>query len=141
MDYIALAEEFVDMRARVPQIRVEKDLSDMMRGEASALNYLSVRGGEAHPREISSALAITTARVASILKSLERQGMIMRTPDPNDSRQVIVRLTEAGNAVTKERRDQIIQSTAKMFEFLGEEDAVSFVRIQKRLLGSGMLWR
>lgn len=141
MDYKELATEFLDMQARAPQIKIQKNMSEMARGEHSTLNYLYSCGNHAHPKDISNAMMVTTARVASILKSLEKQGMITREPDPQDSRQIIVRLTEKGFADIQEHRRQVIESTAKIFEYLGEEDAKSYVRIQKKLMEFDMAWR
>ena len=123
MDYIELAVQLIDMRATVLQIKMERTMSQIARGEILALNYLAANGNQAYPKDMSRALMLTTARVAAMLKSLEGQGMITRSPDPSDSRQVIVCLTEKGVALVEERRTGMIHSVAKMLEALGEEDA------------------
>ena len=102
MDYTRLAIQLIDMRASVPQIKMERTMSQIARGEVLALNYLAANGNRAYPKEISRALMLTTARVAAMLKSMEGQGMVTRVPDPADSRQVIVSLTEKGAALVEE---------------------------------------
>lgn len=141
MDYTELAIQLIDMRAAAPQIKMERTMSQVARGEILALNYLAANGNQAYPKELSRALMLTTARVAAMLKSLEGQEMITRTPDPSDSRQVVVCLTEKGIALVKERRTEMIYSVAKMLEALGEEDAKAYVRIQTRLIELGDIWR
>ena len=141
MGYYELAVRLVNIRARIPQIKMEKTISELGRGEVLALNYLSANGNEAYPKDMSKALMLTTARIAAILKSLERQGLITRTPDPEDNRQVLVRLTETGIIQIEERREKVIQTTAKMLEALGEEDAEAYVRIQEKLTELGTIWR
>lgn len=141
MDYTELAIQLIDMRASAPQIKMERTMSRIARGEVLALNYLAANGNRAYPKDMSKVLMLTTARVAAMLKSLEGQGMIMRTPDPSDSRQVIVCLTERGTALVEERRTGMIHSVAKMLEALGEEDAKAYVRIQARLIELGDIWR
>ena len=141
MDYIELAVQLIDMRATVPQIKMERTMSQIARGEILALNYLAANGNQAYPKDMSRALMLTTARVAAMLKSLEGQGMITRSPDPSYSRQVIVCLTEKGVALVEERRTGMIHSVAKMLEALGEEDAKAYVRIQARLIELGDIWR
>ena len=141
MDYIELAVQLIDMRATVPQIKMERTMSQIARGEILALNYLAANGNQAYPKDMSRALMLTTARVEAMLKSLEGQGMITRSPDPSDSRQVIVCLTEKGVALVEERRTGMIHSVAKMLEALGEEDAKAYVRIQARLIELGDIWR
>lgn len=141
MDYTELAIQLIDMRAAAPQIKMERTMSQIARGEVLALNYLAANGNQAYPKDLSRALMLTTARVAAMLKSLEGQDMITRTPDPSDSRQVIVCLTEKGIALVEERRIGMIHSVAKMLEALGEEDAKAYVRIQARLIELGDIWR
>lgn len=141
MDYTELAIQLIDMRASAPQIKMERTMSRIARGEVLALNYLAANGNQAYPKDMSKALILTTARIAAILKSLEGQDMITRTPDPSDSRQIIVCLTEKGIALVEERRTGMIHSVAKMLEALGEEDAKAYVRIQARLIELGDIWR
>lgn len=141
MDYTKLAIQLIDMRASAPQIKMERTMSRIARGEVLALNYLASNGNRAYPKDMSKALMLTTARVAAMLKSLEGQDMITRTPDPADNRQVIVCLTEKGITLVEERRTGMIHSVAKMLEALGEEDAKAYVRIQAKLIELGDIWR
>ncbi len=141
MDYTELAIQLIDMRASAPQIKMERTMSQIARGEVLALNYLAANGNRAYPKDMSKALMLTTARVAAMLKSLEGQDMITRTPDPADNRQVIVCLTEKGIALVEDRRTGMIHSVAKMLEALGEEDAKAYVRIQAKLVELGDIWR
>ena len=123
MDYTQLAIQLIDMRAAAPQIKMERTISQAARGEVLALNYLAASGNRAYPKDMSRALMLTTARVAAMLRSLEGQGLVTRTPDPADSRQVIVSLTEKGVTLVQERRTGMIRSVSKMLEALGEEAA------------------
>ncbi len=141
MDYNELAVKLVNMRASMPQVKMEREMSHMARGEVLALNYIIANGNKVYPKNMSKALMLTTARIAAMLKSLEKQGLVTRTPDPYDSRQVIVELTERGIATVEERRNAMIRSVAKMLEALGEEDAQAYVRIQQKLIEFGDIWR
>lgn len=141
MDYTLLAIQLIDMRASSPQIKMERTMAQAVRGEVLALNYLAANGNQAYPKDMSRALMLTTARVAAMLKSLEGQDMVTRTPDPADSRQVIVSLTEKGVTLVEERRTGMIRSVSKMLEALGEEDAKAYVRIQAKLIELGDIWR
>lgn len=141
MNYTKLAVQLIDMRANSPQIKMERKMSQGMRSEVLALNYLAANENRAYPKDISRALMLTTARIAAMLKSLESQGLVMRMPDPSNSRQVIVSLTEAGIAMVEERRAEMVYSVAKMLEALGEDDAKAYVRIQAKLIELGDVWR
>ena len=141
MDYYELARQLFDLRASMPQIKIERTLHQRAMSEVQALNYLAANGNKAYPKDISKALMLTTARIAAMLKTLEKKKLITRTPDPQDSRQVIVELTETGISQVEERKKKMIHSTAKMLEALGEEDARAYIRIQKRLVEIGTIWR
>ena len=141
MDYTQLAIRLIDLRAAAPQIKMERTMAQAVRGEVLALNYLAASGNRAYPKDMSRALMLTTARVAAMLRSLEGQGLVTRTPDPADSRQVIVSLTEKGVTLVQERRTGMIRSVSKMLEALGEEDAKAYVRIQAKLIELGDIWR
>lgn len=141
MDYTELAIQLIDLRAAAPQIKMERAMSRIARGEVLALNYLAAHGNRAYPKDMSRALMLTTARIAAMLKALEGQGMVTRNPDPADSRQVIVSLTEKGVTLVEERRAGMIHSVSKMLEALGEEDAKAYVRIQAKLIELGDIWR
>ena len=141
MDYQKLAEELLDLRAQMPRIKMERQMAEHMRGEIMALDFLASSDSEVHPKDISKALSLTSARIAAILNSLERQGYLTRNPDPNDSRQLIVQITEAGKEVVRKRREDLTKRTASMLEALGAEDAENYVRIQRKLVLMGQLWQ
>jgi DNA-binding MarR family transcriptional regulator len=68
------------------------------RGEVGVL-YMLRGAGPPHrlsPTQLSKVLMLTSAGVTSRLDRLERRGLLVRRPDPDDRRGVVVELTEAG---------------------------------------------
>ena len=49
--------------------------------------------------ELSSRLSMATSRVAAVLGSLEKKGLLERENDAVDRRRVLVSLTQAGEAL------------------------------------------
>lgn len=141
VDYYNLANQLIDIRTKLPQVKMERAISQTSRGEVLVLNYLLANGNKAYPKDISKAVCLTTARIAAVLKSLEKRSLITRSQDPFDNRQIIVELTEMGILTVKERREALLQSTAKMLEALGEDDAKAYVRIQEKLINLENIWR
>lgn len=135
MDYYALADELLKMRASAPQIKVERQMSHMLKGEKFVLNYLASNENKAHPKELSSSMIVSTARIATILKQLENENLITRTTDAEDNRQIIVQLTSKGWEVVKKYREELRRQVAGMLELLGPEDAQVYLRIQKKMIG------
>ena len=133
MDYTSLAQELLTVRAKLLQVPANQQLSQMVRGEMFVLNYLFTHEGAIHPKELSRQMAVTTARIASLLNHMEQKQLLLRRADPEDNRQVIVELTEQGRQTTLKIREQVIQYLRAMLEALGPEDAQAYIRIQKKI--------
>lgn len=133
MDYTSLAQELLTVRAKLLQVPANQQLSQMVRGEMFVLNYLFTHEGAIHPKELSRQMAVTTARIASLLNHMEQKQLLLRRADPDDNRQIIVELTEQGRETTREIRAQVIRYLSAMLEELGPEDAQAYIRIQKKI--------
>ena len=138
MDYRLLAEQLVNLQSSLHVTPASRMLSALDWGELLALNYLVLHENAAYPKELSRGMAVSSARVAALLNHLERQGLIRRAPDPADSRQVIVSLTEAGLMEIRRKREEIIQAAMQILEELGPEDAKALLRIQEKLVRSSL---
>ncbi|MGN1482031.1 MarR family winged helix-turn-helix transcriptional regulator [Porcipelethomonas sp.] len=135
MDYDLMAEELVNMRSSQPQIRFERKLSKVMKGEGFVLNYLKNHNNQAHPKDLSDEMVVSTARIAVLLNHLEHDQLIMRFPDSRDNRQIIVKLSEKGVSLLEEYHQETVKYMVKILEKLGKDDAAEYVRIQKKLMG------
>jgi DNA-binding MarR family transcriptional regulator len=68
----------------------------------AALNALAViesAGGPVPAGQVSAEMHISTATMTTVLDTLERNGYIVRQPDPADRRRVLVDITPAAQAV------------------------------------------
>lgn len=134
MEYRALAQELVGMRAELRRAGVERLVDRMAAGEQGALCLLLQNGEIAHPKDLSERMGVSTARVATMLGHLEERGLLTRSPDPADNRQTVVALTDRGVAFITAQREEALGLIAKLLERLGPEDAAQYVRIQKKLV-------
>lgn len=104
MDYSLLAGQLLNVQANLLQVPAYQQLSKMVRGELFVLNYLATHETAIHPKELSKKMAVSTARITSLLHHMEEKGLIARSSDLSDNRQIFVRLTENGvNAIQKAR--------------------------------------
>ena len=78
-------------------------------------------------------MAVTTARIASLLNHMEEKKLICRYPDPDDSRQIVVVLTQQGKEEIGKIRSRVLSFVSAMLEELGPEDAEAYIRIQKKI--------
>jgi|AntAceMinimDraft_18_1070375.scaffolds.fasta_scaffold00541_16 DNA-binding MarR family transcriptional regulator len=132
MDYNKLTDEHMkDMFLRKPLL---KKANDMSKGEIGALLYLGRENNNALAGEISARMKITSGRMASILKSLDKKGYISKRKGKEDCRQTIVSITVEGQDFLEKDRKLIFSSIRNLLVFLGEEDAKNYVRINKRLV-------
>lgn len=130
--YESLAEELMRSLDSRPKGPPGGEISAAMRGEMAVLRLLKREEKPLPAGEISRALSMTTSRIAAVLGSLEKKGMILRQVDAADKRRVLVTLTQKGGACCQRRRQEVLSHMTEMLRYLGEEDAAHFVRIMKR---------
>lgn len=133
MEYTALAEKMLSVRAQLSHMPAGEAVSDACGGEFFALSLLL--GGETScPSELSRRMGVSSARIAALLKHLEQKGFILRRADEHDERRVNVSLTDAGRELIRERRRRAIDRVAAALRSLGEDDAREYVRLQQKML-------
>lgn len=93
---------------RLRQIHVEGDLS---MPERSALARLD-RSGPATSAALARQEQISPQSMGTTLASLEERGLIQRSRDPDDGRQIVMAVTEEGIDVLRARRDARAQTLA-----------------------------
>ena len=133
-EYDALAHAFLrDMAEKKRLSPHGDDVSASMRGEMAVLRQLGESELPVTAGDLSRDLHMTTSRIAAVLNSLQKKGMIERGEDAQDRRRVLVRLTAAGGAVCEHRKAHVRRRLAAIFERLGMEDTREFMRIMGRI--------
>lgn len=104
------------------------------KGESIVIKFLARSGEPTSPKHLAESLNLSSARIAVVLGSLEKKGMIVRDMDPADRRRINVTLTKCGMKMAheekKEMRDKIIQ----VFELMGEADTKTFIEMTARFV-------
>lgn len=134
MRYEDIASELLKTRAEFLHVQALQEMSKMLKGELFVLNYLATHEQQTHPNKISKEMAVSTARIAVLLNRLEEKGFITRTDDPEDNRQVIVRLTEKGAEKIAQYRKETLSHVTELLEHLGPDDARELLRIEKKIV-------
>lgn len=114
--------------------RSRQSAIDPLQGQGYVLYHLCHRGGTAQPGELSHELGITTPRMTTILTTLEKQGLIIRSSSPGDRRRVIVSLTPQGHALVCRHDEEQEHSFRQLFDALGQEDAQNLTRLLHKVL-------
>lgn len=134
MDYSLLAGQLLSVQANLLQVPAYQQLSKMVPGRAvrSELSRhprdgdpsqgTQQKDGRQHrPHHLSSA-------------SHGGKGLIARSSDLSDNRQIFVRLTENGVNAIQKARAEVISRVSSLLEALGPEDAREYIRIQEKIL-------
>jgi MarR family transcriptional regulator, organic hydroperoxide resistance regulator len=132
-DYKELASELFEFIAKTHKPPFEEPTT-FSRGEMGILIYLNFKTEGVTSGELSEYLSVSTGRVATALKSLEKKGLIVRSTDISDKRRVIVFITDAGRKTLMERHQEAIEKTAEMLQKLNIEDAKEFIRLVKIII-------
>ena len=128
-----LTEEMVRLLDEHPREARDNRFSATMCGEMAVMRLL--HNGEKKKMtagELSSRLSMTTSRIAAVLGSLEKKGLLERENDEVDRRRVLVSLTQAGDALCEKRRQHFMKKISMLLTMLGD-DAPDFVRLLGRV--------
>ena len=98
-----------------------------VRGESGMLLYLYHVGRPMFPGELTEKMGLTTGRIATILKVLEKSEMVVRTPDPLDKRRVLVELTPQGEVAAREQHAKALRFHTFLIEQLDADEASRFM--------------
>ena len=94
------------------------------------INQLIYRGS-ARPTDLAEAIDTGRSNISKILRRLEAADLVLRGPDPQDNRGVVVVLTEQGRDLG--RRILAANSAAQVFQAWDSDDLATFERLVLKL--------
>jgi MarR family transcriptional regulator, organic hydroperoxide resistance regulator len=133
MDYKQLAMDLFESMARCQKIPMEEP-REFTRGEMGILVFLNFNKDGVTSGDLSEGLSVSTGRIATALKSLEKKGLILRRTDLEDKRRVIVFITGEGKKLVLDKQHFGIERMTKALKKLNEKEAVEFVRLVKKII-------
>jgi DNA-binding MarR family transcriptional regulator len=101
--------------------RVPRDISLTSLATLSTLN----RTGTKRITELAAIEGVTQPSMTTLIASLEKQGLVTRTGDPNDKRVSLVSLTEAGQQYLLQRRQAGTEAFAVLVSQLPPDEAAA----------------
>lgn len=122
----ALAPDVLAAELRVAVMRTSRRLRTEASGEVlppgqyAVLAYLA--GGPRTLRELADREQVQAPSMTRIVNGLVEQGLVAREPHPGDGRQVLVRMTRAGEAVLAEARSHRTAWLARRLAEFSDED-------------------
>src|SRR3954447_10917965 len=114
----ALRSAVMRLSRRLRHQRVDESLSPT---EMAVLGTLA-RCGSATPGELARKEHVQPPSMTRIVAMLESKGLVSRDPHPEDRRQVVVRQTEAAEAMLEESRVKRNAFLAELIEGLDDDE-------------------
>ena len=111
---------------KIIEIKPNGILSETLQGQLFALCHLMHE--DRTSKYLSEALNVSTARMAVILNSLEKQGKVKRYKTKEDKRLTYIHLTDKGYEDIMEAKKYIENKVLYAIEILGEEEFSRFMK-------------
>nr|WP_052477676.1 MarR family transcriptional regulator [Kibdelosporangium sp. MJ126-NF4]CEL13266.1 Transcriptional regulator, MarR family [Kibdelosporangium sp. MJ126-NF4]CTQ98958.1 Transcriptional regulator, MarR family [Kibdelosporangium sp. MJ126-NF4] len=96
--------------------------------------YLLARDGALVQRDLAQALGCSPRHVTGLIDTLQHDGLVQRTPHPDDRRAINVVLTEQGAETARWMTRQRHDSARTILGDLPAADLAAFTRVADRIL-------
>ena len=83
--------------------------------------------------KIGKKLLVTSGNIVKVIDNLEKSGLVERTPDENDRRKHIIKLTTEGKKIIEITFDQHVASVLNAFKSLNKNEQEQLGKLCKRL--------
>jgi DNA-binding MarR family transcriptional regulator len=131
LNILRAAERMWDELTR--RLKVDYDLSP------SAANIMAIIDGAGEPVTpgvIAERAIIAAASTTSVIDTLERRGLVTRSPHPTDRRKVLVDLTDAGRAAIDRILPGIHRLEKEVMAPIGEEELQDLLSLVAKVQAS-----
>lgn len=108
-------------------------IDESRKGIGFVLAYLCNADHEVIAGELARELGVSTARIAAILRNMEKNELIVRRRSSEDARQTVVKITRAGSKYAAELREQLLSKVELLIEKLGKQELEEFIRISNQI--------
>ncbi|MCH5341498.1 MAG: MarR family transcriptional regulator [Acetatifactor sp.] len=108
-------------------------IDECQKGIGFVLVYLQEADHEVIAGELARELNVSTARIAALLRKMEKSGLIVRYHSSEDARQTVVEITQAGTEYVDNMKEQILTKIELLLEKVGKKDMEEFIRISHKV--------
>lgn len=107
--------------------------NNMEKGIQFILLYLYEHNNEIIAGDLALNLKVSTARIAVLLKKMERKDLIVKRSSAQDGRKTVVELTSIGKKNVEAMRKKALEKMESLIEEIGEDDIRDFIRISLKI--------
>lgn len=92
-------------------------------------------GAKLRMSELAAVSDMTLSHLSRVVTRLEKQGWVVRTPDPDDGRSTLAELTAAGWEIVRAAApDHVAEVRRRVFDNLSEEEVAQLNRISRKIV-------
>lgn len=137
MSYKEFLNKFLNLvRSSSSSIKNAKELSYGELGILQTiLNYEKEEKKSITSGMIGKIQKLTSGRVSTAIKKLEKKNYVYREVSIIDRRKVYVKLTDKGRKIAEKINEQLASDAKIIFKKLGDKDANEFLRLMSLLAG------
>lgn len=137
MSYKEFLNKFLNLvRSSSSSIKNAKELSYGEPGILQTiLNYEKEEKKSITSGMIGKIQKLTSGRVSTTIKKLEKKNYVYREVSIIDRRKVYVKLTDKGRKIAEKINEQLASDAKIIFKKLGDKDANEFLRLMSLLAG------
>ncbi len=126
-------EELLQQLKKAPPSAPFRGIDRNTAGIRAILHYLNETTDTVTAGKISEHMAVSTARVAVLLKKMTARGLIEKCSDPSDARVVVVKLSEEGKRAARKLKSNVYSQIGAMIDKVGMERMLEFVAISHEI--------
>lgn len=116
--------ELISKQSEAPKLDIKVD------GKRFVLGCLA-KNGKMKSLDLADELKVSTARIAVIINSLEKDDLVKREKDLIDKRITYSTLTDKGVVLTKNMHDKMLKTISSVMKRVGEDDLMTFIKVAK----------
>jgi DNA-binding MarR family transcriptional regulator len=127
-----LTAQIIEAQGRMNRVIRERTLDSWVKlnltiPQLKSLFYVS-RHGRMNLSGLASGIRVTPANVTGIVDRLVEQGLLTRTPDPDDRRVSWLSVTDRGKTLINDLREGRVQEMRRILDKLTEEELAIVAR-------------
>ena len=111
-------------------------VDNLVNSNKEVLNRLKTKKENVTAGELAIQLNVSTARIAVLLKKLEKCNMIVKKISPLDARVTIVEITEIGEKHIEEETNKSISIMQKILKKVDPKEIEEFIRLATKIKNS-----
>jgi DNA-binding MarR family transcriptional regulator len=140
LDKAQLVQEVVELQRQIGRILGQRAPSVWIDSGLTLTQlrslFLIANKGSTNFRRLAETLRVTPSNVTGIVDRLVEQGLVNRTQNPEDRREMTLQTTDEGRALVSNLRDAEIEQMSQILSLLSLEELSSLARGLSAFIGA-----